>query len=69
MEYSLGELVDMLSVVNVKMYHMVDIVEQSSDDNEVAKISRKLASLNRQRSELKNAINKAIGSNRVEIKT
>jgi len=69
MEYSLGDLVDMLSIMNVKMYHLIDIVEGDSDAEVVSKTSKKLASLNRERSAIKNAINEAIGSSRRDFKT
>jgi len=68
MEYSLGELVDMLSILNVKMYHLVDIVENNPDPEIVSATSKKLARLNRERSTIKNAINEAVGSSRMEIK-
>jgi len=69
MEYSLGELVDMLSIINIKVYHLIDIVEGDSDPVVVSGTSKKLAGLNRERSAIKNAINEAVGSLRRDVKT
>lgn len=68
MEYSIGELIDELSVVNIKIYHLVDVVEGGGKDSDVARAAVKITQLNRRRSELKNAINKVLGG-REEIKT
>ena len=49
MKKSLGELIDELSIANCKLYHLME-----KDDAESFK---KLKTLNKYRSELKNAIN------------
>lgn len=64
MEVTIGDLIDQLSVVNIKIYVMVDEVEQHLNKVEDA---WKMNALVKQRSELRNAINKKLGD-RQEIK-
>lgn len=53
----LGELVDKLSIVNLKIYHLEDIKrDDESDDSKVAEACRKTNVLNGQRNELMEAI-------------
>ena len=59
MKVTVGELIDSLSICNVKIYHCME-----RDDAESFK---KLKALNRYRSELKNAINNYFNE-REEIK-
>ena len=65
MKKSLAELVDELSIVNVKSYMLVDKVRNNTATVEDAK---KIDDLNIYRSKLKNAINEFFGE-RQEIKT
>lgn len=69
MELSLGELIDRLSIVNVKVFKLVEFIETGKDDPEVADAARKVQALNRQRSDLKNEIDRMFsGGGRPEIK-
>ena len=65
MEKSLGELIDELSIINIKSYMLVDKVR-----NRTATVEDqiKIDDLNIYRSKLKNAINKHFGEYQ-EIKT
>lgn len=62
MELSVSELVDRLIVVNIKIYHLVDVIKGSANDADVAEAARKAQALNSQRSELKNEIDRKLGS-------
>lgn len=68
MNVSIAEIVDQLIVVNLKIYHLVEIVEKENDDPVVAEAARKIQYLNRQRSELKNDLNRGLGHYTEEIK-
>ncbi len=57
---TVGELIDRLSIVNVKMFPLVDMVRGEADDARCAEAARKLDALNTERSGLKNAITRAI---------
>ena len=48
----LGELIDKLTVVNLKIWHLEDIKRDSSDDARVASACRKTNVLNTQRNQL-----------------
>lgn len=66
---TISELIDKLSIVNIKLYHLVDLVENpSSDDKAVAKAARTIQKANRQRSMLKNEINAYFGNKDQEVK-
>lgn len=63
---SIGEVIDKLIVANVKIYHLVDIVENiKSTDEEVAKAARKIQKVNRLRSQLKNQVDELIGDKNI----
>ena len=64
MKKSIGELFDILSVVNIKIYHLVERVQSGDFEKEDAK---KIQDLNSYRSQLTNAINKYFNE-RQEIK-
>jgi len=69
MEYSIGELIDRLIVVNNKIWHCVEIVESARQPNQaVADAARKAQKLNRERTQLINEINHLLGSSREDIK-
>jgi hypothetical protein len=51
---NIGELIDELSITNIKVFYLVDKVQKDEHTREDAK---KIQDLNRQRSELVNAIN------------
>lgn len=66
---TIGEIIDKLNVVNIKIYHLVDLVEdKTKDDKEVANAAKKMALLNRQRSKLKNEIDLYFGNKDQEVK-
>lgn len=65
---SIGDLVDKLSVVNIKMYHLVDIIQGDFGDHEVAAAARKAQALNRTRSTLINEINERFGQTEMIVK-
>lgn len=59
MEYRVADLIDLLSINNVKIFMLVDIVSGSKAgerDAEVAEYARKIQVLNSQRSVLRNCI-------------
>jgi len=59
---TLGSLIDKLSVVNIKIFHLVDAIEdKNADDIAVAAAARKAQTLNRERSSLINEINENLG--------
>jgi cell division protein FtsB len=69
MDYSVGELIDRLSVVNNKIWHCVEIVEDNSQlDTVIADAARKAQKLNRERTQLINEINHLLGFSREDIK-
>ena len=51
---TVAELIDELSIVNIKIFHLVDRVQQDKHTREDAK---KIQDLNKRRSELTNALN------------
>lgn len=64
MEKSIGELIDILSVTNIKIFYLVEKVQSGAFTKEDAK---KIQDLNAHRSKVTNAINKYFGD-REEIK-
>lgn len=64
MEKSLGELIDEISIVNIKIFMMVEQLERHENTREDA---WKMNDLVKRRSELRNAINKKVGD-RLDIK-
>ncbi len=64
MKKTIAELIDELSIVNMKIFHLVDLVQANLHTAEDAK---KIQDLNSQRSQLKNAINEYF-EEKVEIK-
>lgn len=64
MEKSIAELIDSLSITNIKIFMLVDKVQKDVHTREEAK---KLQDLNTYRSQLMNAINKHF-NDRQEIK-
>ncbi len=61
---SIGELIDGLSIVNIKSFYLVDKVKRNKHTKEDA---RKIQVLNKQRNEFMNSINEYFGD-REEIK-
>lgn len=64
MKKTLAELIDELTIVNIKIFNLVDLLESGAGDVEDA---RKLQSLNKYRNRLKNAISEW-ANERVEVK-
>lgn len=64
MKKTIAEIIDELSVTNIKIFMLVDKVQQNQHSREEAK---RLQDLNSYRSQLKNAINEELGG-RIEIK-
>lgn len=64
MKKTISELIDELTIVNIKIYHLVDKVESGEFEKAEA---QKLQSLNKYRSQLKNAISEW-AAERVEVK-
>ncbi len=54
MRKTIGELIDVLSVTNIKIFHLVDKVQKNEHTKEDAK---KIQDLNSYRSQVTNAIN------------
>lgn len=65
MKKSISELIDELSVTNIKIYMMVEEVEAGRNSKEDA---QKMQSLIKYRSALKNAINQELGDRKEEQK-
>lgn len=74
---TLGELVDALTIVNLKIFMLVDKVIASPEDIasmtvgqliELAKSGKKAQQLNTQRSQLKNAIDTLVGIGAKDVK-
>jgi hypothetical protein len=69
MELTCGELVDRLIVVHLKIWHLVEVAEDPSQpDAAVASAARRMQRLNRERVQLKNALNEKLGEAHEEIK-
>ena len=64
MKKTVGELVDALSVTNIKIFMLVDKVQQ---DKHTREDSKRLQELNSYRSQLMNAVNEEFGQ-RTEVK-
>ena len=64
MKKTIAQLIDELSITNIKIYHLVDIVQKNQHTLEDAK---KLQDLNTLRSQLVNALNEEFGD-RLDIK-
>jgi hypothetical protein len=64
MKKTIGELIDILSVTNIKIFYLVDKVQKNEHTKEDAK---KLQELNSYRSQITNAINEYFNE-RQEIK-
>jgi len=61
METSISELIDKLSIINIKIFKCVEIIEHESNDQVVAEAARKAQLLNKQRSHIKNEIDLLLG--------
>lgn len=58
---TVGSLIDKLTVVNIKIFHLVDVIQdKNADDISVANAARKAQYLNSERSKLINEINEAL---------
>lgn len=68
MSLSVAELIDRLSIMNIKIFVCVEIISKSRDDAKVSKAARKAYHLNNERSRLVNEINHLLGDDRQEIK-
>ena len=64
MRKTIAELIDEISITNIKIYHLVEKIQNDQHTKEEAK---KLQDLNKYRSELVNAINDYFGE-RKEVK-
>lgn len=62
MKKSIGELIDILSVTNIKIFYLVDKVQKNEHTKEEAK---KIQDLNQYRSEITNAINEYFGEEKI----
>jgi len=60
MEITIGNLIDQLTIVNLKIWMLEDIKRDSEDDAEIAEACRKTNSLNPQRNQLIAAIDEKI---------
>ena len=64
---SIGDLVDKLIIVNLKIFKAEDVKRASSADKEIADATRATNVLNQQRNKLKNEINERFGDDQ-EVK-
>ena len=65
---TIGSLIDKLITANIKVYHLIDIVEGNEDDKIVAEAARKCAKINRERSKLVNEIDKILEGKEMIVK-
>lgn len=60
MEITAGNLIDQLTIVNLKIWMLEDVKRDSDDDTEIANACRKTNHLNVQRNELIAALDKKL---------
>lgn len=65
---TIADLIDELSIVNIKIFHLVEVMEGEDNDTIVAEAARKVQKLNRQRSQLINEINERFGWSTMNVK-
>ena len=68
---SIGELIDKLSIVNIKMWHMDEAMSKATDKAKAGEYALIARDLNRERSDLREEINirlegQSRGSNKIE---
>lgn len=72
MEYSLGDLVDRLGIVNLKIWHLESAIRSGKEGkmllDEVGRRALQIRDLNAERIALKSALNEIQGSSVKEIK-
>ena len=68
MAETFAELVDKLSIVNVKIFSLVDRVKSETDDTQCAGYARALQQANDERAVLKRQINERFGETHSEVK-
>lgn len=68
MEYSIGELIDQLTILNIKIFNLIDRIEAATDEENISKEAKKVQELNKQRSVVRNRINELLGDSKIEIK-
>ncbi len=61
MELTIGEMIDRLSIVNIRLWHLQDIVADETEASVVAKAAKDIERANAERAELRNAINSYFG--------
>lgn len=61
MEKTIGELVDELSVTNIRIWMLEDICRNNCNMEKVGEAKIKINAANQLRNDLKDAINKAVG--------
>ena len=61
MEKSIGQLVDDLSIANIKIWHLQDRLSAGDDDKKVAEAARQIIVENTYRCNLVRAIDQALG--------
>ena len=67
---TLGDLIDKLSIVNIKIFKYEDIKRMpGAPDKDIADATRATNILNTQRVQLKNEINEMMGNQSIEIKS
>jgi len=68
---SIGELIDRLSIVNLKVWHVEEKIAKTIDKNEKADLGDLIRCLNRERADLREEINQILegkkrGTNKIE---
>lgn len=61
MKITIGNLIDQLSIVNMKIWKQEDVKRSSNDDKQIADACRKTNILNQQRNDLIESIDEALG--------
>jgi hypothetical protein len=68
MNYSIAELLDQLNIVNIKIFMLIEKIQNSSKDDNISEEARKVHQLNKIRSELKKEIDIFFTNNSRELK-
>lgn len=64
----MGDCIDRLSIVNIKMFHLEEKLMQTDNMEERGKIATQLRLLNGERSALKNSLNQIAGQKPCDVK-
>jgi len=69
MDLTIGELIDRLSIANVRLWMLQDKVADAEEDSVVAKAAKDIEKANAERSQLRAAINEFFGDREEAVKS